>query len=93
MTIITQSMIIALLCLLIFGVLYAAVVRALRRRNPHHGYTPWLVVVGDGVVVAAFAALYGLEAGVALFLMFAAAGTPMIVEFVDDHTAGKKLDI
>jgi len=79
-------MIIALLCLTLFGVIYAAVVRRLRRRPRAAAYTPWLVVVGDGVVVAAFASLYGLEAGVALFLMFAAAGAPMVIEYVDDHT-------
>lgn len=82
-------MIIATLALLIFGIAYAVVVRTLRRRNPQHGYTPWLVVIGVGAVVAVYTLLAGLEAGVALFLLFAAAGLPMVAEFMDDHTAGR----
>lgn len=77
---------IVLLLLLLFGIAYAAAVRALRHRDPEHGYAPWLVVAGNGAVVAAFTVLAGIQAGLLLLLCMAAAGVPMIVEFVDDHS-------
>ena len=74
-----------LLLLFIVGVGYAWLVRRLRHRSPQHGYTAWLVVVGDLIVVAGYAVLAGIDAAVLLVLCLAAAGIPMIVEYIDDH--------
>lgn len=77
--------VIVLLLLFIVGVGYAWLVRRLRHRSPQHGYTAWLVVVGDLIVVAGYAVLAGIDAAVLLVLCLAAAGIPMIVEYIDDH--------
>lgn len=86
-----------LLVLFIIGAGYAWLVRRLRHRSPQHGYTAWLVVVGDLIVVAGYAVLAGIEAAVLLVLCLAAAGIPMIVEYIDDHLrteeGQKRLDI
>ena len=78
---------IATLSLFIFGIAYAVIVRRLRQRtHGHHGQTAWLVVVGVGVVVGVYAALTDLQSAGLLALLFAAAGLPMIAEYVDSHT-------
>lgn len=78
---------IAALSLLVFGIIYAAIVRSLRTRtNGRHGQTAWLVVVGVGVVVGVFSTLTNAETAWLLLLLFACAGTPMIVEYVDSHS-------
>jgi len=70
----------------IFGWIYAfVVVRNMRRRDHDHGQTAWLVVVGVGVVVVAYTYITTIEQGILLLALFAAAGIPMIVEYVDDH--------
>lgn len=73
-----------LLSLLIFGVAYAATVRYVRRRRPDHGYTAFFVIGGNFAIVVAYAAIAGLEAAALLFLCMAAAGAPMVVEYVSD---------
>lgn len=84
------DMIIALVSLNIFGWLYGyGIVRTLRRRsNPgdDHGQTAWLVVIGVAVVGIAFALVTTIDQAVTLFLLFAAAGIPMVVEYTDSHT-------
>lgn len=89
--------VIVLLLLLVAGVGYACLVRYLRRRNRQHGYTAWLVVVGDLIVTAGFAMVAGVDAAVLLVLCLTAAGVPMIVEYVDDHLRAqeseRRLDI
>lgn len=83
----TADTIIAALCLSLFGILYASFVRRLRRRtNGRHGQTAWLVAFGVAVVVAVFSALTDAETAQLLILLFAAAGLPMIVEYIDDHS-------
>ena len=77
--------VIVLLTLVLAGIGYAWLVRKLRRRNPHHGYTAWLVVVGNVIIVAGFAVLVGINLAVLLVLCMAAAGIPMVVEYIDDH--------
>lgn len=72
--------------MLLFGICYAAVVRHVRKRDPNHGQTAWFVVVGVGVVVAAYGLLAGIDAALTLLGLFAAAGVPMVVEYVDSHT-------
>ena len=89
--------VIVMLVLLLAGSAYACLVRYLRRRNRQHGYTAWLVVVGDLIVTAGFAMVAGVDAAVLLFLCLTAAGVPMIVEYIDDHLrqqeSERRLDI
>lgn len=83
----TTATIIAALALTLFGIVYAAAVRRLRRRtNGRHGQTAWLVVAGVGVVVGTFSALTDAETARLLILLFACAGVPMILEYIDDHS-------
>ncbi len=74
-----------LVALLFVGVGYAFLVRRLRRRHADHGQTAWLVVVGDLIVAVGFAVIAGVNSAIVLLLCMAAAGIPMIVEYVDDH--------
>jgi hypothetical protein len=89
--------VIVLLLLLLAGAGYAWLVRCLRRRNRQHGYTAWLVVVGDLIVTAGFALVAGIDAAVLLVLCLTAAGVPMIIEYIDDHLreqeSERRLDI
>jgi uncharacterized membrane protein HdeD (DUF308 family) len=71
-------------CLLAFAIGYAVLVRNLRRRQPHHTHTAWLVVVGNAAIVVAFTLLTSLVHGALLLGLMAIAGIPMIVEYVDD---------
>lgn len=81
----TSNLIHVLVALLILGIGYAWLVRRLRRRNPSHGYTAFLVVAGDLLVATGFAFVAGAQMAVLLVLCMGAAGVPMIVEYVDDH--------
>jgi uncharacterized membrane protein len=74
----------ALLFLFIAASAYAWLVRRLRQRNRDHNYTPWLVVVGNGLVVSVYTWLTTLEAGALLLICMAVAGAHMIVEYIDD---------
>jgi hypothetical protein len=86
------------LILIVLGVgcaLYAyGYVRTTRRRNPNHGQTALFVAIGSAAVGIAYtialAATYGIAAAIApaflLLLCYIAAGLPMIVEYIDDHT-------
>jgi hypothetical protein len=69
--------------LFFFGVSYAAIVRTVRRRNPNHGFTAFWVVGGNLVIVVAFGLLAGVQAAALLFFCMAAAGLPMLVEYID----------
>lgn len=69
------------------------IVRAMRRAQPDHGQTAWLVAVGVSLVIVAGAAIVAVTAGIAtaidwtafVLLLFVAAGLPMIIEYVGDH--------
>lgn len=76
---------IVLLYLVLFGLGYGWRVRRLREMRRNHGYTAWLVVVGNGVIIFAFGLLAGLEAAALLLLCNVAAGAPMIWEYMDYH--------
>ena len=82
----TPTTIIASLVLFIFGVVYAVIVRHLRSRDYDHGQTPLLVVVGVGVVIGVFGLITEAEMAILLLLLFAAAGMPLIAEYVDNYT-------
>jgi hypothetical protein len=80
------------------GLLYAAVVYVLREADPDHGLTPWLVVVGDGLVVAGLYLRLGAEAALELLLLLAIAGVPQIVGYTVARTrrrrrAGERLEL
>lgn len=68
--------------LLLFGIAYAAIVRYVRTRRPDHGFTAFWVVGGNMAIVIGYALIAGLEAAAILFLCMAAAGLPMIVEYI-----------
>lgn len=72
------------------GLLYALVVYWLREADPDHGLTPWLVVVGDGLVVAGLWLLMGTEAALQLLVLLAIAGTPQIVGYTIWRTLGRR---
>lgn len=75
--------------LFVFGVVYAAIVRYVRSKRPDHGYTAFWVVGGDLAIVIGFGLIAGLEAAALLFFCMAAAGLPMIVEYINHWlTAG-----
>jgi cobalamin biosynthesis protein CobD/CbiB len=83
-----------LVILAVAAIYYAwRIVRPLRHRNPAHGQTAWLVVVGVAVTVVAYTFIVAassnivtsLEHAVLLLSAFAVSGLPMIVEYIDDH--------
>lgn len=65
-----------------FGVLYALFVRWLWTKKVE-GQTAWLVVGGVAVVLTLSIALFGLLIIAVLFALFAAAGLPMVAEYVE----------
>lgn len=65
-----------------FGVLYALFVRWLWTKKVD-GQTAWLVVGGVAVVLVLSIALFGLLIIAVLFALFAAAGLPMVAEYVE----------
>jgi peptidoglycan/LPS O-acetylase OafA/YrhL len=81
----TNATLIVLVALFVAGIAYALIVRRLRRRNRNHGYTAFLVVGGDLLIAIGFGFLAGAHAAGVLLACMAAAGIPMIVEYVDDH--------
>lgn len=62
---------------------YAWLVRFMRRRDPEHGYTAALVVVGVAMVGVALTAVTNLQFGALMAVFFAAAGVPMVWEYTD----------
>lgn len=84
-----------ILVLLAVACIYYAwkIVRPLRYRNPAHGQTAWLVVIGVAVTVVAYTLIVtavsnittSLEHTALLLTTFAVSGLPMIVEYIDDH--------
>jgi len=86
MTVDLQTIIIIALVLDLFGWGYAAIVRHLRRRDANHGQTAWFVALGVAVVGIGYAVVAGIEQAAIMMLLFAAAGIPMIAEYIDAHT-------
>lgn len=68
-----------ILALVIFGILYALGVAALRAIWPDHHWTSILVVFGVFGVVVGFGIWHGQKEAVDLFTCFVAAGLPMIL--------------
>ena len=106
-TALTQPATYLVLVVLLGAALYYAyrTVRPLRRRDPDHGQTAWLVVVGVAgtglaytlIVIVGAGLLAGLEHLALLVLCFIVAGIPMTVEYIDDYTTrrqqGKQNDV
>lgn len=82
-----QTTAIVALALFIVASFYAAGIRKLRHRDRDHGQTAWLVVAGVAMVISGYAIVAGIEQAAVLLMLFIAAGIPMIVEYVDDHTS------
>lgn len=78
-----QTIALAMLALLVFGIGYAYFVRRIRSRYPEHGYTAVLVVFGVACVTVAFTAITSLPLGALLLALMAAAGAPMVWEYTD----------
>lgn len=85
---------------LVLALLHAAcwayaygIVRRMRRSDPNHGQTAWLVVIGNSAIGATLFAIAWITIGltnaigllILLLLANLAAGVPMIVEYVGDH--------
>jgi len=66
---------------LVFGILYAGLVRWVSRRG-FEGQTAWSVVVGVAATLLAMIPVLGLNIVAIIFCFFAASGTPMIVEYL-----------
>lgn len=64
-----------------FGVFYSLFVRWLWTKNVED-QTVWLVIGGVAVVLVLSIALFGLLIIAVLFALFAAAGLPMVAEYV-----------
>lgn len=72
-----------------FGALYNLLVGWMQENGYDEGYTSFLVVVGVGATVAAYAAI-DLTAAFEFFLMFVASGCWMIVGDVWRHMKARK---
>jgi membrane protein implicated in regulation of membrane protease activity len=67
--------------MVVVGIAYAAMVYWLREADPDHGLTPWLVVVGDGLIVVGMFLLFGAEVAIALVTLLALAGAPQVIGY------------
>jgi hypothetical protein len=72
---------ISLGCALVFGILYAGLIRWTSKRGLE-GQTAWSVVVGVTVTLLTTIPTFGIETTALIFCFFAASGTPMIVEYL-----------
>ena len=64
-----------------FGIFYACLVRQASKRN-WVGQTAWSVVVGVTFTLGTMIPFFGIEIVVFIFCFFAAAGLPMVVEYL-----------
>ena len=77
--------------LLLFGCLYAGLVRFMARRGAE-GQTAWLVVVGVAVTGSAAGFVISVENSLLLAACFVASGLPMVVEYVSRVEAERRAD-
>jgi hypothetical protein len=61
--------------------LYAAAVHWLRHKDPDHGLTPFLVVIGNSMIIAAVYVTRGIEIAGWLLVLNAIAGAPMVISY------------
>lgn len=74
----------------IFGVGYNHAVATLNRRGWSEGYTSLLVVAGSGVLLLLAAPIIGVRKFLALFGIFAAGGTPMVIGDVTRYASARQ---
>lgn len=67
--------------MVVVGIVYTLIVYWLREADPDHGLTPWLVVVGDGLIVAGMFLLFGADVAIGLVVLLTLAGAPQIVGY------------
>lgn len=84
-------LILVIACLLMFGMLYATLVRRLSNAKVE-GQTAYLVVVGVGATLIGAIAVVGLENALLMFACFAASGLPMVIEYVSRKHKEQKRD-
>lgn len=66
---------------LLAGVLYASLIKWIRREVPDHHLTAVMVVFGNLIVLFLFGWEYGEALAMRLFFIMAAAGAPMVAEY------------
>ena len=75
--------------LLLFGMVYNALVELLERDGHDQGYTAFLVVGGTLVTLGGVALLVGLEGAAVALACFSASGLPMVVGSVSRYARGR----
>jgi len=85
-----DTLTIAALALVLFGVAYNALVARFGRQVD--GYIAFVIAFGEVVILLAAAIVYGLPIAAGLLLLHAAAGAPMIIGSVARHTARTELE-
>lgn len=68
-------------CAFAFGILYAALVRWISRRE-FEGQTAWSVVIGVSATLLTMLFVFQIETIAVMFCFFIASGIPMIVEYL-----------
>lgn len=76
----------------VVGVLYAIITAIWRRYSLEDGSTAFSVVIGNGLVVAVFAAMWGLEVAASLLALMAIMGIPQIIGYHIDYALRNRLD-
>lgn len=76
--------------LFIFGLIYNAVINWLHRTGYIEGYTAFTVVIGVGAIIIGAAFTLGLQAGLILLALSAAAGTPMVFGDIARHVRARR---
>ena len=77
--------------LVLFGCLYAALVRFMAHRGAD-GQTAWMVVGGVAITLCGATVVVGLECALIMLACFAASGLPMVVEYVWRYESARRAD-
>lgn len=67
---------------LVFGILYALLVRWVATHRGMEGQTAWSVVIGVTATLLAMLWVFQIEDIAIIFCFFIASGTPMIIEYL-----------
>lgn len=76
--------------LFIFGLIYNAFISWANRRGYIEGYTWLTVVIGTAVTLFGAAFIFGLQAALILFALFAASGLPMALGDIARHVRARR---
>ena len=77
--------------LVLFGCLYAGLVRFMAKRGAD-GQTAWMVVGGVAVTLLGGVFVIGLRNALLMLACFAASGLPMVVEYVWRYESARRAD-